>query len=300
MPKPFHLVVPTLLIACLVAGCQTGSGIHSIPTARDYRQLESADVGEASSLLEQAQSAGAPLYAPYEYYSARNYLLIAQQRKAAADRKGYWDYARLARDMAESALAKGSGLEEPAQYKVPANRGETDQAFERLKAAYLELGKSRAVEVAPVLYADLTAALSAAEHELVQSRSWRKAAQSLARAEADINTLLTVDSDGDGILDVNDADPKQAEDEDGFQDEDGAPDPDNDQDGIPDANDAAPLEPETINRWQDTDGLPDEYPQLETIYFDMGSAVLTEDVKGYLRGITPMLVANPKLIVHAS
>ncbi|QRK10424.1 OmpA family protein [Archangium violaceum] len=46
------------------------------------------------------------------------------------------------------------------------------------------------------------------------------------------------DSDGDGIVDSKDACPKDAEDKDGFQDEDGCPDPDNDQDGVTDARDA--------------------------------------------------------------
>ncbi len=45
------------------------------------------------------------------------------------------------------------------------------------------------------------------------------------------------DRDGDGILDKQDADPLHPEDFDGFQDFDGAPEPDNDQDGIPDGKD---------------------------------------------------------------
>ena len=48
------------------------------------------------------------------------------------------------------------------------------------------------------------------------------------------------DSDGDGILDKDDRCPHEAEDPDGFQDEDGCPDLDNDHDGIPDADDACP------------------------------------------------------------
>jgi hypothetical protein len=47
------------------------------------------------------------------------------------------------------------------------------------------------------------------------------------------------------------------EDKDGFQDEDGCPDPDNDNDGIPDAVDKCPNEPETVNGFQDGDGCPD-------------------------------------------
>jgi len=46
-----------------------------------------------------------------------------------------------------------------------------------------------------------------------------------------------LDRDGDGILDVADKCPDQAEDKDGFEDADGCPDPDNDQDGVLDAED---------------------------------------------------------------
>src|SRR2546421_2685066 len=43
------------------------------------------------------------------------------------------------------------------------------------------------------------------------------------------------DPDGDGIVGVADKCPLVAEDKDGFEDDDGCPDPDNDKDGIPDA-----------------------------------------------------------------
>lgn len=49
------------------------------------------------------------------------------------------------------------------------------------------------------------------------------------------------DTDGDGIIDKLDKCPKEAEDKDGFQDEDGCPDYDNDNDGIPDTRDKCPL-----------------------------------------------------------
>ncbi len=65
------------------------------------------------------------------------------------------------------------------------------------------------------------------------------------------------DTDGDGIIDKYDLDPLQAEDFDGFQDEDGAPDLDNDEDGILDRKDKAPLEPEDKDGFEDSDGVPD-------------------------------------------
>jgi hypothetical protein len=44
---------------------------------------------------------------------------------------------------------------------------------------------------------------------------------------------------------------------DGFEDDDGCPDPDNDKDGIPDTADKCPMQPETLNGIKDDDGCPD-------------------------------------------
>jgi outer membrane protein OmpA-like peptidoglycan-associated protein len=52
--------------------------------------------------------------------------------------------------------------------------------------------------------------------------------------------------------------PNDPEDKDGFQDQDGCPDPDNDHDGIPDVRDKCPNEPETFNGFEDEDGCPDK------------------------------------------
>ena len=65
------------------------------------------------------------------------------------------------------------------------------------------------------------------------------------------------DKDGDGIPDAIDACPNEPEDKDGFQDDDGCPDPDNDGDGIPDVDDQCPNEPEDKDGFQDTDGCPE-------------------------------------------
>jgi len=71
------------------------------------------------------------------------------------------------------------------------------------------------------------------------------------------------DSDGDGVPDDIDRCPLDPEDQDGFQDEDGCPDPDNDGDGIVDKIDACPATPGPIeNRGcpildRDGDGVPD-------------------------------------------
>jgi len=65
------------------------------------------------------------------------------------------------------------------------------------------------------------------------------------------------DRDGDGIKDDVDKCPDEPEDFDGFQDEDGCPDPDNDHDGIPDIDDKCPDIPENRNGVDDEDGCPE-------------------------------------------
>jgi OOP family OmpA-OmpF porin len=75
---------------------------------------------------------------------------------------------------------------------------------------------------------------------------------------------VSKDSDGDGIPDDIDRCPLDPEDFDGFQDEDGCPDPDNDGDGIVDKLDACPNTPGPLsNRGcpvmdRDGDGIPDD------------------------------------------
>ena len=66
-----------------------------------------------------------------------------------------------------------------------------------------------------------------------------------------------LDTDGDGLLDPDDACPNEPEDFDGFQDEDGCPDLDNDGDGILDVDDECPNEPEDFDGFEDEDGCPD-------------------------------------------
>lgn len=65
------------------------------------------------------------------------------------------------------------------------------------------------------------------------------------------------DSDKDGILDNRDRCPEEAEDKDGFQDNDGCPEADNDGDKLKDAEDKCPNEPEDMDGFEDFDGCPD-------------------------------------------
>jgi len=69
---------------------------------------------------------------------------------------------------------------------------------------------------------------------------------------------MSTDSDKDGIPDKEDDCPYEPEDKDGFEDEDGCPDPDNDQDGILDVDDECPDDPEDKDGFEDEDGCPDE------------------------------------------
>lgn len=91
------------------------------------------------------------------------------------------------------------------------------------------------------------------------SRAW-----STGYEAADVRMVLgfsyepsIADRDGDGILDDVDDCPEVPEDFDGFQDDDGCPDPDNDGDGIPDQRDRCPNVPEDFDGDRDGDGCPE-------------------------------------------
>jgi outer membrane protein OmpA-like peptidoglycan-associated protein len=65
------------------------------------------------------------------------------------------------------------------------------------------------------------------------------------------------DLDKDGVPNKTDKCLNEAEDRDGFQDDDGCPDPDNDQDGLADAADKCPLMAEDMDGFEDQDGCAD-------------------------------------------
>ncbi len=65
------------------------------------------------------------------------------------------------------------------------------------------------------------------------------------------------DSDEDGIINSIDKCPDEPEDIDGFEDNDGCPDPDNDKDGVQDYLDKCPNTPEDFDGYLDDDGCPD-------------------------------------------
>ena len=69
--------------------------------------------------------------------------------------------------------------------------------------------------------------------------------------------LSDIDFDKDGIMDKVDKCPKDPEDKDGFEDQDGCPENDNDKDGILDPSDKWPNVPEDLDGFEDTDGCPE-------------------------------------------
>jgi outer membrane protein OmpA-like peptidoglycan-associated protein len=122
-----------------------------------------------------------------------------------------------------------------------------------------------------------------------------------------------LDKDGDGIPDEHDLCPEVPEDTDGFQDEDGCPDPDNDQDGVADVNDRCPGEPGP--------GSPDGCPaptvgaaalltigqavltgkSIEVtapIRYELGKATIRAESLPILRDVVAVMKAKPNLVVE--
>ncbi|MBI5509565.1 MAG: OmpA family protein [Deltaproteobacteria bacterium] len=90
--------------------------------------------------------------------------------------------------------------------------------------------------------------------------------------------ITKTDRDGDGIMDDVDKCPDEPEDIDGFQDEDGCPDPDNDGDGVLDKDDKCPNEPGPATNQgcpvtdRDGDGIADDVDKCPDI---------PEDINGF-------------------
>ncbi len=110
-----------------------------------------------------------------------------------------------------------------------------------------------------------------------------------------------LDSDGDGISDVDDKCPNEAEDMDGFQDEDGCPELDNDNDGIPDSEDECPNEP-GLAKYK---GCPApeqkvvrekaEIRIVDKVFFDTGKAEVLEQSFELLDEVALVLRTNPDI-----
>ena len=132
----------------------------------------------------------------------------------------------------------------------------------QLRQDILEARKSGARYCAPEEFASAEAYLEFALVE-IHLRNFIEADSYLATAKAKLDRAAEhlvncrTDIDLDGVIDIIDEAPYQAEDIDGFADADGKPDPDNDNDGIPDIFDADPNLPEDFDGFADADGKPD-------------------------------------------
>jgi OmpA-OmpF porin, OOP family len=113
-----------------------------------------------------------------------------------------------------------------------------------------------------------------------------------------------VDEDADRIVDRDDQCRTDAEDRDGFQDEDGCPDPDDDQDRIADEVDRCRGEPETYNGTDDDDGCPDRPCVRVTqsadcivvvVSFENGSADLAPASIALVDSIAQVMIAQPEI-----
>ncbi len=113
------------------------------------------------------------------------------------------------------------------------------------------------------------------------------------------------DKDGDGIATKDDLCPNDAEDKDGFEDDDGCPDLDNDKDRIADTNDKCPNEPETYNGFDDDDGCPDRgrvvvtdtaIEILDMVYFQNGSDTIQPASFPILDAVAASLSGNPSIV----
>jgi len=90
------------------------------------------------------------------------------------------------------------------------------------------------------------------------------------------------DNDDDNVVDEEDKCPMEAEDEDGFQDEDGCPDPDNDNDGILDKDDKCPDEAGPASADPKQNGCPARDPDGDGVQGDADKCPdVPEDKDGF-------------------
>jgi OOP family OmpA-OmpF porin len=111
------------------------------------------------------------------------------------------------------------------------------------------------------------------------------------------------DRDGDGLTDDVDKCPDEPEDKDGFEDDDGCPDPDNDKDSILDKDDKCPNEPGVP-----PDGCPQKYKLVvvtekkielkQTVFFDTNKATIKPVSFPLLTEVAQAMKDNPKIKVE--
>jgi outer membrane protein OmpA-like peptidoglycan-associated protein len=110
------------------------------------------------------------------------------------------------------------------------------------------------------------------------------------------------DKDGDGIDNDRDKCPNQAEDRDGFEDDDGCPEADNDHDGILDDDDECPNDVEEVGG--DGDGCPDKARVIledgkvvvvGKVQFESGSAVMKKKSEPLIDDVAALLKQHPEM-----
>jgi outer membrane protein OmpA-like peptidoglycan-associated protein len=165
-----------------------------------------------------------------------------------------WDDSAFTKDMDPMAYAglgmkfrgNGWGLRLEGRVVIVPSSASTrvTQDFEGLASLYIELGRrKRAATPAPV-----------------EPPPEEPPPTSDPDKDVAVVPPTPLDADKDGVVDGQDKCEDQAEDKDGFQDDDGCPDPDNDNDGVFDADDKCGDQPETKNAIADDDGCPDDIP----------------------------------------
>ena len=113
-----------------------------------------------------------------------------------------------------------------------------------------------------------------------------------------------LDDDEDGVLEPADHCPDVAEDRDGFEDNDGCPDPDNDKDGVLDKEDKCPNEPGPA----DNNGCPKKYEHIvvtqekielkQKVHFATDKATIYPDSFAMLTEIAEVLKSRPEVRIR--
>jgi outer membrane protein OmpA-like peptidoglycan-associated protein len=111
------------------------------------------------------------------------------------------------------------------------------------------------------------------------------------------------DRDGDGVPDVKDHCPDEPEDRDGFEDEDGCPDPDNDKDGILDTKDKCPNEPGPESeggcpKFEHIKVTEEKIELKQAIFFQTAKSVIMPKSFGLLDEVVAVLSARPNMRVR--
>ena len=149
----------------------------------------------------------------------------------------------------------GWGLRLDARILFPPSSSDNSftEDFEALLSIYKEFGRAKPVKVEPKVIVN-----NDPDNDGIGGDADRCPNEAEDKdGFQDDDGCPDLDNDGDGVPDATDKCPNEPEDKDGFQDDDGCPDPDNDGDGVPDATDKCPGQAEDKDGFQDDDGCPD-------------------------------------------